>query len=310
LRVAAVASAGNDVVVTILGGPTLPPENVANDINTPNLPAGSVTVLQAPFKKTFTLNMGSKTLTLNKGYKLQDINITSALTTTGSAVIINHPTAGLASVDVTCNASASNVTCVKVDGAGSHILRSVNVTCNGTGSNVTCVKVEGAGSHILKDVTVNVKANSGNVGIKNNANASLSIIGGEVRLNNDSAAITLINSQGVLTATGLTVDMTDGVVGGITNHTKNSTGILLNAAGSLVTNSTIKVNRCALSSGNSIGIDVQHTTGKSTVVGNNFISYATSTTCPTVGVNGSTKLSPDPSPPNNNFSGAFGNTVQ
>jgi hypothetical protein len=47
------------------------------------LSAGSVTVLQAPFKKTFTLNMGGNQLILNKGYKLQDIKITSAVAGAG-----------------------------------------------------------------------------------------------------------------------------------------------------------------------------------------------------------------------------------
>jgi hypothetical protein len=74
--VAAAANAGNNVVVTILSGGT---ENVVATINTPVLSAGSVTVRQAPFRKTFTLNMpAAAQLILNKGYKLQDINITSA----------------------------------------------------------------------------------------------------------------------------------------------------------------------------------------------------------------------------------------
>jgi hypothetical protein len=276
--VVAAASAGNDVVVTILAAHT---ENVANNITTPALFAGSVTVLQAPSPKTFKLNMGANQLTLNKGYKLQDIKIESSAT--GTAVQIEHPTAGLASVEVEC-----------------------------TASGVICVKVEGAGLHTLKDVTVDVEANnSGNVGIQNNANASLSIIGGEVRLTEPVSPqpITLIKSNGVLSATGLTVDMTGGVTGGITTHTQGSTGIVLNAPGSLVTNSTIKVNKCTASSGNSIGIDVQHTTGKSTVVGNNFIGYGDTSGCPATGVRGGTKLSPAPDPPNNNFLGALTNTV-
>jgi hypothetical protein len=45
------------------------------------------------------------------------------------------------------------------------------------------VKVEGVGFHTLKDVTVDVKDNNpNNIGIKNNANANLSIVGGIVRL--------------------------------------------------------------------------------------------------------------------------------
>jgi hypothetical protein len=251
---------------------------IGNNIATPVLPAGSVTVLQAPFPKTFTLNMGNKQLTLNQGYKLQDINITSSVGSGDTAVTINHPTAGLASVEVTC--SGSNVKCVEVVGGG--------------------------GFHILKDVVVEVQANSSNVGIKNNAN--LSIVGGEVRLTGTTAGIKLIESQGILTVTGLTVDMTGGITGGTTTHTQNSTGIFLNAPGSLVTNSTIKVNKCT-ASGNSIGIDVQHMTGKSTVVGNNFIGYGDTSGCPATGVRGGTKLSPAPDPPNNNFLGALTNTV-
>jgi hypothetical protein len=53
--------------------------------------------------------MAGNQLILNKGYKLQDINITSAFNgpgggagTVAPAVIITHPTAGLASVDVKC----------------------------------------------------------------------------------------------------------------------------------------------------------------------------------------------------------------
>jgi hypothetical protein len=75
-------------------------------INTPILSAGSVTVLQAPFSKTFTLDLATNTLllTLNKGYKLQDINIISKTPAAGgTAITITHPTAGLAGVDVTCD---------------------------------------------------------------------------------------------------------------------------------------------------------------------------------------------------------------
>jgi len=279
-KVALAASLGNDVVVTILGGTNIT-QNVGASINTPALSVGSVTVLQAPFPKTFTLNMAGSQLTLNKGYKLQDIKIKSSATVT--AVLIKHPTAGLASVDVNC-----------------------------TGTGVICVKVEGLGAYTLKDVTVDVTANTGNIGIQNDANANLSIIGGEVKLTGTTDKVILIESNGLLIATDLTVDMTGGVTGGITTHTKNSTGIVLNAPGSSVTNSTIKVNKCTITPGTqySIGIDVQHTTGKSTVVGNNFIGYGTTNDCPAIGVKGSTQLSPAPSPPNNNFSGAFGNPVQ
>jgi hypothetical protein len=262
-RVATVASAGNDVVVTILAGGT--ETGIASNISTPNLPAGSVTVLKAPSAGTFTLSMGSNTLTLNKGYKLQDIEITFSLTSSGEAVEITDPTAGLASVEV---------------------------DCTGSSAGVTCVKVTGSGSHTLKDVIVEVQANSGNVGIQNNANAVLSIVGGRVKLTGDASKITLIDAQGVLTATSLTVDMTDGG-----SHTKNSTGIVLNKAGSLVTNSTIKVNNSTVSGQNAVGIVVGHTTGRSTVARNNFIGSGTGA----VAVTGIGRLDFV----GNNFSGTF-----
>jgi hypothetical protein len=249
LRVAAAASAGNDVVVTILKAGTTS-ESVGNSISTPNLPAGSVTVLKAPSAGTFTLNLGEKTLTLNKGYKLQDININSNFTSASGSVTvvtIEHPTAGLASV---------------------------NVKCEGTPSYaITCVKVTGAGFHTLKDVTVDVQdSNASNIGILINANANLSIVGGIVKLtattpSTSQQPITLIQANGVLTATGLTVDMSGGNAAH-TAHTKNSKGIVLNAAGSSVTGSTIKVNQ-GPSGGNAIGIDVQ--AGPSTVENNTFI---------------------------------------
>jgi len=261
LKVATVASAGNNVVVTILGG-TNNQGGVTSNITTPDLSAGSVTVLQAPFPKTFKLNMGGSKLTLNKGYKLQDIKITSSYGSSGeAAVTINHPTAGLASVEVEC-----------------------------TGSPVICVKVDGPGLHTLKDVTVDVTAaNASNIAIRNNdATANLSIIGGRVKLTGTGAGITLIDSQGVLTVTGLTVDMT----GGTPPHTQNSTGIVLKAAGSFITGSTIQLNRANAANGNAIGIDVQHTTGKSTVEGNTFIGFnLMGTSGNLIGVRGNNSLS-------------------
>jgi len=262
-QVAAVASAGNNVVVTILGGTYT--ENVSANINTPILSAGSVTVLQAPFPKTFTLNMGTKQLTLNKGYKLQDINITSNFA--GTAVQITHPTAGLASVDVTCDVSVTK-----------------------------CVQVAGAGSHTLKDVRVDVTdANANNIGILNNdASANLSIIGGRVRPTGNNNDIILIQSNGVLTVTGLEVDMTHD------DHAQNSKGIVLKASPSLVTGSTIKVSN----STNAVGIEVQGTANPSTVVGNTFKGSGNG-----IGVSGGNNLSPDVLL-NNTFSGTFTTQVQ
>jgi len=270
--VALAASLGNDVVVTILGGTNITQNVVGGNINTPNLPAGSVTVLKAPSAGTFTLNMAGSKLILNKGYKLQDINITSSISGTATsletAVKINHPMAGLASVDVTCS-----------------------------GTDVICVRVEGAGSHTLKEVRVDVAANNAgalkNIGILNNdANANLSIIGGRVRPTSNGNPVTLIESNGVLIVTGLTVDMTNA------SHAQNSAGIVLNAPGSFITGSTIKMNR-----GASVGIDVQHTTGKSTVEGNTFIGFNTGSGN-LIGVNGNSKLSSDASS-KNTFNGFF-----
>jgi hypothetical protein len=248
-------------------------ENVGASITTQALSAGSVTVLQAPFPKTFTLNMGGNQLTLNKGYKLQDINITSNFS--GTAVQITHPTAGLASVDVTCDVSVTK-----------------------------CVQVAGAGSHTLKDVRVDVTdANANNIGILNNdASANLSIVGGEVRLTKTAShqPITLIDSQGVLTVTGLTVDMT----GGTTPHTQNSKGIILRAPGSSVTGSTIKVNNGPNATNKAIGIDVKSTASKSTVEGNTFEGFGSNS----IGVQGNSYLFFDAST-KNTFLGTFGNSV-
>jgi hypothetical protein len=272
LKVATVANAGDDVVVTILGGTNT--ENVpgTGTINTPALLAGSVTVLQAPSPKTFTLNLGGNKLTLKKGYKLQDIRIRSSLGS-GAAVKITHPTAGLASVDVTCGAAATT----------------------------PCVEVKGAGSHILKDVRVDVTdANANNIGILNNAN--LSIIGGRVRPTGNSKAITLIDSKGVLTVKGLTVDMPN--VSSGTEHKQASKGIVLRAATSSVTDSIIYVANAA--SGNAIGINVQAMANPSTVVGNTFIGAGNS-----IGIQGGINLSPYPASPKNDFFGTFnGGQVQ
>jgi hypothetical protein len=272
--VALVASAGNNVVVTILGGTNT--ENVGNDIITPALSVGSVTVLQAPSPNTFKLNLtANKSLTLNEGYKLQDIKINSNLPGGGAAVKITHPTAGLANVDVTC------------DGVG-----------------VICVEVQGAGSHTLRDVRVDVSDDSvGNFGIKSDdPNAKLIIVGGRVQpIDADSNAlttnpVTLIYSKGVLTATGLTVDMRNA------SHTQNSTGIVLKAAGSSVTGSTIFVSNIA----GAVGIDVQGTASPSTVLGNTFDANGNG-----IGIKGGNNVSSGaPSALlNNNFLGTFTNKV-
>jgi hypothetical protein len=284
LTVAAAANAGNNVVVTILSGGT---ENVGVAVNTPALSAGSVTVLQDPSPRTFTLNMGANQLTLDKGYKLQDIRIESTVSaaTGATAVLIKHPTAGLASVDVECKVAVNNtaVKCVEVQGAGSHILRDVRVDVSDARG------VDGGGSPVPS------------IGILNNdASVNLTIVGGRVRPIDPAAGVTrgavkLIDSKGVLTVTDLTVDMTH------RGHAKASTGIVIRAARSSVTNSTIKVNDDA-TGGNATGIDVQ--AGPSTVANNNFIGFGPNT----IGINGATRLSADSV--GNNFSGRFGAEIQ
>jgi hypothetical protein len=266
LKVATVAIAGNDVVVTILGGTNTEP--VGGNISTPALSAGSVTVLRAPSAGTFTLNMGGNQLTLNKGYKLQDINIIS--TASGTAVTINDPTAGLASVDVTCNVATTT----------------------------PCVEVKGAGFHILKDVRVDAANAGGAIGILGNAaNVNLAIVGGRVRTTgNAPGAVTLINSPGILTAKGLTVDMTNG------GHAQpGSRGIVLGSGGSSVTDSIIYVNDDPSNTTNAIGIDVQAAT--SIVVDNNFIGSGPKS----VGINGGANLVNGVAGAlaSNNFSGSF-----
>jgi len=238
------------------------------------LPAGSVTVLKAPSAGTFTLSMGSNTLTLNKGYKLQDIKITFSLTSSGEAVEITDPTAGLASVEVDCTGSSAGVTCVKVTGSGSHTLKDVKVKVNTTNAN--------------------------NTAIKNEANTNLTIVGGVVELTGDNAAITLINAQGVLIAKGLTVDMTG------SGHQKDSRGIVLNKAGSSVTGSTIKVNRGANNSHPNIAIGIQVQASGCAVEDSTFIGLNT-VPANAIGVDGITNLF---SFRNNTFSGLFTQEVR
>jgi hypothetical protein len=274
LRVAELANAGNDVVVTILGGVNVV-QPAGGAIITPTLFAGSVTVLQAPFKKTFTLNMAANQLILNKGYKLQDIKIIANASVGGppptqGAIRITHPTAGLASVDVTCNAA-----------------------------DIICVEVKGAGLHTLRDVRVDVKdsnaSGANNIGILNNdTNANLSIVGGRVRpIGGNNKPITLIDSLGVLTVTDVTVDMTNA------GHAKPSTGIILRAPTSFVTRSTINVSNNA----GAIGIYVKPSASKSTVEGNTFTASGNGT-----GVKGDNNLFSS-ALRNNNFEGAFTNEI-
>jgi hypothetical protein len=145
-------------------------------------------------------------------------------------------------------------------------------------------------------VRVDVLDASGSFGIKSNdANVNLSIIGGRVRPTGNNNPITLIGSQGVLTVTGLEVDMTNG------GHAQASTGIVLNKAGSSVTGSTIKVSN----NSGATGIIVQSTASKSTVVGNTFISSGMGT-----GINGGNNLSSGVPGAllNNNFLGFSGLT--
>jgi hypothetical protein len=81
-------------------------------------------------------------------------------------------------------------------------------------------------------------------------------------------------------------------------HAQNSTGIVLRAAGSSVTGSTIKVCNSATAK----GIDVQGTANPSTVKGNTFIGPGVGAG---IGVNGAANLSLNALPPNNTFVGGF-----
>jgi hypothetical protein len=104
----------------------------------------------------------------------------------------------------------------------------------------------------------------------------------------------LIDSKGVLTATGLTVDMTNA------GHAQASTGILLNKAGSLVTGSIIKVSN----NSSAKGIQVQSGANPSTVVGNTFFGSGSG-----YGVQGGNNLSPS-ALSKNTFVGTFTQEVQ
>ena len=262
-KVATAANAGSDVVITILGG--VNPENVVAAINTPTLTAGSVTVLQSPSPGTFNLKMAANALTLNKGYKLQDINITTAVNAAANtgAITITDPSAGLTSVNITCNATA---------------------TAKGA-----CLLVKGSGFHTLKNVKVAFNDGiAGVIGIKgNDANVALNIVGGSVKPTTNTAGVTGILSEGVLTAAGVTVDMSAG------GHTKASTGIKFNGSGSSVTGSNITV------SNDPAAIGVKANGSNSVVKGNTFTAAGKG-----IGINGITNL-PGFSLTDNTFVGNF-----
>jgi len=142
-----------------------------------------------------------------------------------------------------------------------------------------------------------------NIGIQNSDNtASLSIIGGTVQPidpdsdpSTTSNPITLIDSQGPLTVTGLEVNMTNA------RHEKASTGIVLRARGSSVTGSTIRVP--TPSTGSAVGIEVQ---AISIVEGNTFIGAGANS----VGITGGDNLLNN-ALLTNNFSGfSQGNRVR
>ena len=209
--------------------------------------------------------MAGSTLTLNKGYKLQDINITTAvnaLANTG-AITITDPSAGLTSVNITCTATAA--------------------------ANGACLLVKGSGFHTLKNVKVAFNDGiAGVIGIKgNDANVALNIVGGSVKPTTNTAGVTGILSEGVLTAAGVTVDMSAG------GHTKASTGIKFNGSGSSVTGSNITV------SNDPAAIGVKANGSNSVVKGNTFTAAGKG-----IGINGITNL-PGFSLTDNTFVGNF-----
>jgi len=172
---------GTDVTVTIVRAET---QDVSNNISTPTLDRGSVTVVGP---SGFNFNLNNRLLTLNKGYRLQGFRIRSG-----------DPGGNrTAAAAITLNAEGTPLKDMVIDCTGITAPSGVNTV----GEGDKCVHVTSSGTVTLENVRIAIPSNQNFVtGILHGGSG---VSSGTLKVTNDSFVVAVassgsVNSHGVV----------------------------------------------------------------------------------------------------------------
>jgi len=257
---------GTDVTVTIVRAETEVVSSNINNISTPTLDRGSVTVVGP---SGFNFNLNNRPLILNKGYRLQGFKIKSG--DPGGSSGSNAKAAA-----ITLNAEGTPLKDMVIDCTG--------ITTSGAsavGQGDKCVHVTSSGTVTLENVRIAIPSNQSYVtGILYGGSGTLSTLSGTLRVTNGSSVVAVRsgsgNPKGVVGIYGNTAFGSVEVVGStvslseITAQGGNVFAVLLSPIDSgRVERSSIQVREGSSASEIAIGVCV-NASGTVNVQGNTF----------------------------------------
>jgi len=259
---------GTDVTVTVMvtGTATESVSVSSNNISTPTLARGSVTVVGP---SGFNLELNNKPLILNKGYRLRGFKITSGDPggpgTEAAAIKLDGVGTSLNNMEIDCRGLNDPGTSFAVEDLGD---RCIEVTAETLGGTITLegleVKITGnenytaAIVHNGRGTTLEVV---GSTIIRSTGDGGKGVVG---VLGSDSAGPVIVQSS--------TVDL-ESITSGTSVGGQVNIAVLLNVGGSKVLGSRIKLNGQDSSQATkegSIGVKVNHSSDLVVVEGTNF----------------------------------------
>jgi hypothetical protein len=254
--ISAANTTGSDVTVKIVAAGN---QTVSDNISTPNLTKGSVTVVGP---SNFNLNLNNNLLTLSKGYRLKGFKITSG-----------NPGGG------------QKGAAIKLAGVGTS-LNNMEIDCTGLGTAGTsftalgdrCIEVTAEGGTItLEGLEVQIAGNTNTdytaAIVHAGNNTTLEVVGSTIE-STGSGGQGVVGVLGRASAGPVIVQSSTVNFDSITSGTDNNPtiAVLLNVGGSKVLgpSSQIKLNGSATNQLGAIGIKASHSSGTVTVNGTEF----------------------------------------
>jgi hypothetical protein len=247
---------GSDVTVKIVAAGN---QTASNDITTPNLTKGSVTVVGP---SDFNLNLNGNLLTLNKGYRLKGFTITSG-----------NPGAG------------QKRAAIKLAGVGTS-LNNMEIDCTSLGTAGTpftalgdrCIEVTAEGGTItLEGLEVKIPSDQSYTAAIVHAgnNTTLEVVGSTIKSFGTTGGKGVVGVLGGASAGPVIVQSSTVDLGSINsgNNTQPNIAIWLNVGGSKVLGPSSEINLNAAGMGNeqgAIGIKASHSSGTVKVDGITF----------------------------------------
>lgn len=250
---------GTDVTVTVMvtGTATESVSVSSNNISTPTLARGSVTVVGP---SGFNLELNNKPLILNKGYRLRGFKITSG------------------DPDDSNNQNDQKQAAIKLAGVGTS-LENMKIDCEGLGDPGTatalgdrCIEVTAetlGGTITLEGLEVEIKGNENYTAaiVHNGRSTTLRVVGSTITsTGSDGQGVVGVlggASAGPVIVQSSTVDLRS-ITSGVQDN--ETIAVLLNVGGSKVSNSEIKLKGDNGHPKGSIGVKVNHSSSDPTVV--------------------------------------------